>query len=51
MKELIEQAFDDRTLLERAEYREAVLEAVRQLDCGQLRVANQEDNGEWRVNS
>lgn len=49
MKEHIEQAFDDRTLLELAEYREAVLEAVCLLDCGQLRVAEPTANG-WQVN-
>lgn len=49
MKEYIEQAFSDRTLLERSEYREAVMETVRQLDCGQLRVAEPTDDG-WVVN-
>lgn len=49
MKEYIEQAFEDRSLLERKEYREAVLEAVRLLDCGQLRVAEPTDEG-WTVN-
>ena len=38
MKEHIEKAFDDRSLLEQTEYREAVMETVRLLDKGELRV-------------
>ena len=49
MKQLIEQAWDDRTLLERPEYREAVMETIARLDCGELRVAAPTDNG-WQVN-
>ena len=49
MKNLIEEAYNNRTLLEKDEYRQAVIEAVRQLDCGQLRVAEPDNDG-WHVN-
>ena len=51
MREYIEQAFDNRSLLERKEYRDAILEAIRLLDIGKLRVANRMSNGEWQVES
>lgn len=48
LKSLIESAYDDRTLLEGSNYREAVLQTIDQLDKGQLRCA--EPNGEhWVV--
>lgn len=54
MQKLIEKAWDDRMLLERPEYREAVQEAVALLDEGRLRVAEKvtESDGEseWHVN-
>lgn len=50
MKQLIEQAYTDPTLLDRPEYRQAVEEAVAQLDKGTLRVAEPDANGGWQVN-
>ena len=50
MKEKIEAAFEDRSLLEDEEHHEAILEAVAALDRGELRVAQKED-GEWRSNA
>ncbi|MBR1784827.1 MAG: 2,3,4,5-tetrahydropyridine-2,6-dicarboxylate N-succinyltransferase [Bacteroidales bacterium] len=49
MQELIEQAWNDRSLTERAEVRQAVEEAVAMLDRGELRVAEPDGDG-WRVN-
>ena len=50
MRQLIEQAWENRELLKEKEYKEAVEEAVAQLDCGTLRVAEPRGNGEWQVN-
>lgn len=50
MKQLIEQAYTDPTLLNRPEYRQAVEEAVAQLDSGTLRVAEPDAEGGWQVN-
>ena len=50
MRQLIEQAWENRELLKEKEYKEAVEEAVAQLDCGTLRVAEPQGNGEWQVN-
>ncbi len=49
MKELIEKAWDDRSLLNRKETREAVLHVIEELDRGSLRVAEPVDGG-WQVN-
>lgn len=49
MKEIIEKAWEDRSLLERPETKEAVLETVAQLDRGEIRVAEKADDN-WRVN-
>lgn len=50
MRQLIEQAWDDRTLLDRGDVREAVAEIIDQLDRGLLRVAEPDDTGCWHVN-
>lgn len=50
MKELIEKAWEDATLMEQKETREAVKEAIALLDEGKLRVAEKADGGHWRVN-
>ena len=50
MKELIEQAWDNRDLLNEQCTREAVLEVVDLLDHGQLRVAEPDSEGLWHVN-
>lgn len=49
--DLIDRAFDDRSLLADPEYRDAVLDAVAQLDAGTLRVASQTPEGAWVVNA
>ena len=51
MKELIEKAWNSRELLNDNATREAILETIDQLDRGLLRVANQLESGEWRVES
>ena len=48
VKEKIESAFEDRSLLEDEEHREAVFGTVAALDRGELRVAQREAGGEWR---
>ncbi len=48
MREKIEAAFDDRTLLEDEEYSAAVFDAIAALDRGELRVA-QREGGEWQL--
>ena len=50
MQQLIEQAWEQRELLERREVCEAVLETVEELDRGRLRVAEPDGEGRWRVN-
>ena len=50
MRTLIEQAWEDRSLLERTEVREAVEEAIAMLDRGELRVAEPKAEGGWQVN-
>ena len=50
MRELIEQAWEHRELLEKKEYREAVEETVSALDCGKLRVAAPQEGTDWQVN-
>ena len=49
MKQTIEQAWNDRSLLERRETQEAVREAIALLDKGELRVAEPTADG-WQVN-
>lgn len=46
-RELVEQAFDQRDQLARAEVREAVEAVVRALNEGELRVAHRCEHGEW----
>ncbi len=46
----VQAAFDDRSLLKEPTYRQAVLEAVADLDHGLLRVAVPNDEGGWTVN-
>lgn len=49
IKKIIENAWDDRSLLERNETCDAIREVVSLLDCGQLRIAEKID-GQWIVN-
>jgi 2,3,4,5-tetrahydropyridine-2-carboxylate N-succinyltransferase len=50
MREKIEAAFEDRSLLDKEDYRQAVFETVADLDRGESRVAEEKD-GEWRSNA
>ncbi len=50
MRELIQEAFDNRELLESEEHRAAVFEAIAALDRGELRVAEKRDGG-WASNA
>lgn len=47
LESLVDAAYQDRSLLESEQHREAVLETVRRLDEGLLRVASKEDSGQW----
>jgi len=49
MKELIEKAWEDRSLLQEEEYQQAVFNVIKKLDSGTLRVAEPKD-GSWQVN-
>jgi 2,3,4,5-tetrahydropyridine-2-carboxylate N-succinyltransferase len=49
MKEIIEKAWDDRSLLAAAETQEAIRAVIEQLDKGIIRVA-EPDGDEWKVN-
>lgn len=50
MQTLIEQAWNDRDLLNGSDVRDAINEAIALLDAGRLRVAQQEEDGRWVVN-
>jgi 2,3,4,5-tetrahydropyridine-2-carboxylate N-succinyltransferase len=49
LRKLIEQAWEDRTLLKASEVRDAIIETIDLLDKGSLRVAEPYDDG-WKVN-
>ena len=49
MRDIIEAAWDDRSLLEQEETQTAIRAVIEQLDLGQLRVAEPTPNG-WHVN-
>ncbi|MCX7744078.1 MAG: 2,3,4,5-tetrahydropyridine-2,6-dicarboxylate N-succinyltransferase [Flavobacteriales bacterium] len=49
MKNLIEQAWENRELLKEQSVKAAITEVIEQLDKGKLRVAEPNDNG-WKVN-
>lgn len=49
MKEKIEKAWDDRSLLQESAYQEAVFSVIEDLDKGKLRVA-EPDGDNWKVN-
>lgn len=50
MQTIIEQAWENRALLEDKKTQEAINEVIAQLDAGTLRVAEPTANGEWKVN-
>ena len=49
MRDIIEAAWDDRSLLEQEETQTAIRAVIEQLDLGQLRVAEPTPHG-WHVN-
>lgn len=49
-QEIIEKAWEDRSLLENEATRKAIEAVIARLDNGDLRVAEPLDNGEWQVN-
>src|SRR5688572_12742723 len=49
LKQLIEKAWEDRSLIQQAEVQSAIRSVVDQLDKGQIRVAEPVDGG-WQVN-
>ena len=51
LQPLVEAAFEDRSKLDQAEYREAVEDTLSLLDQGKLRVATRGDDGEWTVHA
>ena len=50
MKAVVERAWEDRSLLDQTETRQAVADVMQGLDEGKLRVAEPLGDGEWRVN-
>jgi len=50
MKQIIENAWDNRELLQTSEVQEAINSVIEKLDTGELRVAEPLENGEWQVN-
>jgi 2,3,4,5-tetrahydropyridine-2-carboxylate N-succinyltransferase len=50
MREKIESAWENRELLKKSEYQEAVRTVVAQLDEGELRVAEPKADGTWQIN-
>lgn len=50
LREIIERAWDDRSLLDSEETRESINQVVELLDKGEIRVAEPQENGEWLVN-
>ena len=50
MREIIEQAWDNREILEQADVQAAINEVIAKLDIGELRVAEPLPGGGWQVN-
>lgn len=50
MKDIIERAWEDRSLLQQSETLEAINHIIEELDKGRLRVASPTENGDWQVN-
>lgn len=50
MKEIIEKAWEDRSLLENKETQDAVKQVIEDLDKGKLRTAEPTADGNWQVN-
>ena len=50
LKEIINSAWEDRTLLKESQTEEAIRSVIEHIDSGKLRVAEPTDAGEWQVN-
>lgn len=50
MKELIEKAWEDRSLLQQVETKQAIEHIIEELDKGRVRVAQPNSDGTWQVN-
>ncbi|MCS7076016.1 MAG: 2,3,4,5-tetrahydropyridine-2,6-dicarboxylate N-succinyltransferase [Bacteroidia bacterium] len=50
MKEIIEKAWNERSLLHSQEVKEAITEVIHKLSLGELRVAEPTNDGNWQVN-
>ncbi|MEZ4938743.1 MAG: 2,3,4,5-tetrahydropyridine-2,6-dicarboxylate N-succinyltransferase [Crocinitomicaceae bacterium] len=50
MRELVEKAWEDRSLLQNPEVIQAIEHVIEDLDKGIVRVAEPTDNGDWKVN-
>lgn len=50
MRELIEKAWDDRSLLQTDEVKNAIDDVIQKIDVGELRVAEPLADGNWQVN-
>ena len=50
LEQIINQAWEDRSMLQQKDVQEAINHIVDQLDTGKLRVAEPLENGEWQVN-
>lgn len=50
MQEIIEKAWEDRSLLEDAQTIETINQVIEEIDKGRLRVAEPDGNGGWKVN-
>lgn len=49
-KAIIEQAWDNRELLKEADTQEAIRTVIAELDAGNIRVAEPQEDGNWKVN-
>ncbi len=50
IKSLVEQAWENRSLLKESQVKEAISEVIEFLDKGKLRVAEPTEGGDWKVN-
>ncbi len=50
LEQIIDQAWEDRSMLQQKQTQEAVNQVVAMLDVGELRVAEPTDDGTWQVN-
>jgi 2,3,4,5-tetrahydropyridine-2,6-dicarboxylate N-succinyltransferase len=50
LKKIIDDAWENREMLNEKSTREAILQVIQMLDQGKIRVAEQDGQGEWKVN-